>query len=177
MARGMFVAWIAVAVSAATWVAQEAPVGAQGRKTVWDKVYTAEQAAQGKTTYEVSCAGCHAKDLNGRDGGGQGPELAGNAFTKKWELQTLNQLYSEIKTRMPRNQPASLTSEEYLNLVAYILQANKFPAGETALTADTALLTSTFIAREASKAAAAPQQTTTGPLVQMIGYLQQSESN
>ena len=54
----------------------------------------------------------------------------GNAFTKKWELQTLNQLYSEIKTRMPRNQPASLTSEEYLNLVAYILQANKFPAGE-----------------------------------------------
>ena len=158
MARGMLVAWLAVAVSAAAWLSQEAKVGAQqARKTVWDKVYTDEQAGQGKTTYEVSCAGCHAKDLNGRDGGGQGPELAGNAFTKKWELQTLNQLYTEIKTRMPRNQPASLTSEEYLNLVAYILQANKFPAGDTALTADTALLTSTFIAREASKAAAAPQ--------------------
>ena len=178
MARGMLVAWLAVAVSAAAWLSQDVKVAAQqARKTVWDKVYTEEQAAQGKTTYEVSCAGCHAKDLNGRDGGGQGPELAGNAFTKKWELQTLNQLFTEIKTRMPRNQPASLTSEEYLNLVAYILQANKFPAGETALTADTALLTSTFIAREASKAAAAPQAITTGTLVQVIGCLQQSGSS
>ena len=78
---------------------------------------------------------------------------------------------------MPRNQPASLTSDEYLNLVAYILQANKFPAGETALTADTALLTSTFIAAEVSKAAAAPQPITTGTLVQVIGCLQQSGSD
>ena len=133
MARGMLVAWLAVAVFAAAWLSQEAKVGAQqARKTVWDKVYTSEQADQGKTTYEVSCAGCHAKDLNGRDGGGQGPELAGNAFTKKWELQTLNQLYTEIKTRMPRNQPASRTSEDYINLVAYIQQANKFTAGATA---------------------------------------------
>ncbi|HEV8396753.1 MAG TPA: cytochrome c [Vicinamibacterales bacterium] len=149
-----------------------AVVDAQDRKTVWDKVFTAEQAAEGKATYEVQCAGCHSKDLSGQAGGGQGPELAGNAFTKKWDLQTLNQLYTEISTRMPRNQPRSLTSAEYLSLVAYILQSNKFPAGEKELTADTAMLTSTFIAREASKAAAAPAPITTGTLVQVIGCLQ-----
>jgi len=173
MARRMLVAWFAVALVAAIWMSRQPPVGAQERKTVWDKVFTAEQAGEGKTTYEVSCAGCHAKDLTGRDGGGQGPELAGPAFTKKWELQTLNQLYSEIKTRMPRNQPASLTNEEYLNIVAYILQANKFPAGEQPLSADTAILTNTFIQREAAaKAAAAPQPIGTGTLIQVVGCLQ-----
>ena len=111
MARGMLVAWLAVAVSAAAWVvAGGAGRRTAGRKTVWDKVYTAEQAAQGKTTYEVSCAGCHAKDLNGRDGGGQGPELAGNAFTKKWELQTLNQLYSRDQDAHAA-QPAGLAHQ------------------------------------------------------------------
>ena len=160
--------WAAVILSAA--------VGAQNRKTVWDKVYTAEQAAEGKATYEVQCAGCHSKDLSGQAGGGQGPELAGNAFTKKWDLQTLNQLYTEISTRMPRNQPRSLTSAEYLSLVAFILQSNKFPAGEAELTADAAMLTSTFIAREAGKAAAAPQPITTGTLVQVVGCLQAAGS-
>jgi mono/diheme cytochrome c family protein len=151
-------------------------IGAQERKTVWDKVFTAEQAAEGKTTYDVQCAGCHSKDLTGQAGGGQGPELAGNAFTKKWDLQTLNQLYTEISTRMPRNQPRSLTSAEYLSLVAYILQSNKFPAGERELTSDTALLTSTFITRDAGKVAAAPQPITTGTLVQVIGCLQSAGS-
>jgi S-disulfanyl-L-cysteine oxidoreductase SoxD len=171
MIRGTLVALLATAVLVAAWTSHTT-VGAQERKTVWDKVFTAEQAAQGKTTYEVSCVGCHAKDLNGREGGGQGPELAGNAFTTKWELQTLNQLYSEIKTRMPRNQPASLTNDEYLNIVAYILQVNKFPAGEEPLKADTAILTTTFITREAGKAAAKPQPIGTGTLIQVVGCLQ-----
>jgi mono/diheme cytochrome c family protein len=98
MRRRTFVAGLAI-----LWCV--AVAGAQGRKTVWDKVYSEEQAAEGKATYEVQCAGCHSKDLSGQAGGGQGPELAGNAFTKKWDLQTLNQLYTEISTRMPRNQP------------------------------------------------------------------------
>ena len=175
MSRRMLVAALAVTVIGALWTKLDARLGAQERKTVWDKVFTAEQAEMGKATYEVQCAGCHAKDLSGREGGGQGPELAGAAFTKKWDLQTLNQLFSEIKTRMPRNQPASLTGDEYLAIVAYILQSNRFPAGEKALMADTAMLTSTFIAREAAKAAAAPQPITTGSLVQVVGCLQPAD--
>jgi S-disulfanyl-L-cysteine oxidoreductase SoxD len=158
---------------AGAWSMSE-PAGAQQRKTVWDKVYSSEQAERGKTEYATVCAGCHGKDLNGRDGGGQGPELAGPAFTKKWELQSLNQLYTEIKTRMPRNQPGTLTAEAYLNLVAFILESNKFPAGDEPLVADAALA-STFITQAAgAKGTPAPAAITTGSLVQVIGCLQNS---
>ena len=145
--------------------------GAQGRKTVWDKVYTSEQAALGKTEFDMVCAGCHGSDLSGRDGGGQGPELAGPAFRKKWDLQSVNQLYTEIKTRMPRNQPGTLTAEAYVNVVAYVLESNKFPAGEEALVANAALA-STFITQ--AEATKAPAAIATGALVQVIGCLQNS---
>ena len=113
-------------------------------------------------------------DLSGRDGGGQGPELAGPAFRKKWDLQSVNQLYTEIKTRMPRNQPGTLTAEAYVNVVAYVLESNKFPAGEDPLVASAALA-STFITQaETTKAAAAPAAIATGALVQVIGCLQNS---
>ena len=153
------------------WTMHE-PAGAQERKTVWDKVYTAEQAALGKAEYDVVCAGCHGKELNGRDGGGQGPELAGPAFAKKWDLQTLNQLFTEMKTRMPRNQPGTLTAEAYLNLVAYVLEGNKYPAGDQPLVADAVVLSTTFITQPESKAASTPAVIPTGSLVQVVGCLQ-----
>ena len=162
--------WLVVCAVGA-WTMHE-PAGAQGRKTVWDKVYTSEQAALGKVEYDMVCAGCHGNDLSGRDGGGQGPELAGAAFRKKWDLQSVNQLFTEIKTRMPRNQPGTLSADAYLNVVAYVLESNKFPAGDQDLVADAALA-STFITQaEATKAAAAPAAIATGALVQVIGCLQ-----
>ena len=127
LARGISVALLVAAWVGAVWVVSGTTVRAQDKKTVWDKVYTAEQATKGKVEYDTHCSGCHVKDLSGRDGGGEGPELAGAAFTKKWDFQNLNQLFSEIKTRMPRDQPASLSAEAYLNIVTYILQANKLP--------------------------------------------------
>jgi hypothetical protein len=113
------------------------------------------------------------KDLSGRDGGGEGPELAGAAFTKKWDFQNLNQLYTEIKQRMPRNAPATLAPDAYLNIVTYILQANKYPAGDDALTQDSATLAGILIAKNnAAAKTAAPQPVTTGSLVQVVGCLQ-----
>jgi mono/diheme cytochrome c family protein len=147
-------------------------VTAQDRKTVWDKVYTEEQAALGKMEYETHCVGCHVKDLSGRDGGGEGPQLAGAAFTKKWDLQNLNQLYTEIKQRMPRNQPGTLSADAYLNIVTYILQSNKYPAGEEPLSADASSLGNIFIARANTAKTAAPQPITTGSLVQVVGCLE-----
>jgi mono/diheme cytochrome c family protein len=168
--------WMSVAFLCSVWVGAASlsvSLRAQDKKTVWDKVYTAEQAARGKMEYDAHCAGCHSKDLSGRDGGGEGPQLAGAAFTKKWDFQNLNQLYTEIKTRMPRDQPGTLSDEAYLSLVTYILQANKFPEGEDALTADSALLANILIAQaNTAKAAAKPQAITTGTLVQVVGCLQ-----
>ncbi len=173
LARGISVALLFAAWVGAAWIVSGSAVRAQDKKTVWDRVYTADQATKGKVEYDNFCSGCHVKDLSGRDGGGEGPELAGAAFTKKWDFQNLNQLFTEIKTRMPRDQPATLSEEAYLNIVAYILQANKYPAGEAALTADSSALSNILIARSAAAVkAAAAQPITTGSLVQVVGCLQ-----
>jgi len=164
----LFAAWVGTA-----WLMSGTSVRAQDKKTVWDKVYTAEQATSGQMEYDTNCSGCHVKNLSGRDGGGQGPELAGAAFKKKWNFQNLNQLYTEIKTRMPRQQPASLSAEAYLNIVAYILQANTFPAGEVALTPDSEALAGILIAESSTATkSTVPKPITTGTLVQVVGCLQ-----
>jgi mono/diheme cytochrome c family protein len=173
LARGISVAPLLAAWVGASWVGSTTAVRAQDKKTVWDKVYTTEQATKGKVEYDNHCSGCHVKDLSGRDGGGEGPELAGAAFAKKWDFQNLNQLYSEIKTRMPRDQPASLSEEAYLNIVTYILQANKYPAGDDPLPPDSTALANILIARSsAAVKEAASQPITTGSLVQVVGCLQ-----
>ncbi len=35
------------------------------RTTVWDGVYTADQAARGKVVYDSHCSSCHLADLGG----------------------------------------------------------------------------------------------------------------
>ena len=161
---GAVLALLAIAAMAG-WSSQQ-QVQAQGRRTVWDKVYTEAQAAKGKTDFETSCSGCHGITLEG----GRGRPLTGNAFATKWDFQSVNQLFNEIKTRMPRDQPGSLTADSYLGIVAYILQTNKFPAGDTPLVAD-AKLASTFITRSANATAKSAEAITTGTLVQVVGCL------
>jgi mono/diheme cytochrome c family protein len=141
---------------------------AQDRKTVLDGVYTDAQAARGKNQFDTHCVVCHKEDLTGD----VGPALVGAAFNKKWNLQTVNQLFTEIKTRMPDNEPGSLKDETYLDIVTYILQANKFPAGEEELPVNAELLGNILITAKSGKAAA-PTEITTGTLVQIVGCLTQ----
>jgi hypothetical protein len=148
-------------------------VHAQNKKTVWDKVYSEEQAAKGKVEYETHCEVCHQKDLTGRASGGEGAELVGNVFTRKWEFQNLNQLFSEIKKRMPRDNPGTLSDEGYLNIVAYMLQVNKFPAGDPLAMDAKSLGGILFTAKGPAATAAAPEPLTTGTLVQVVGCLEQ----
>jgi mono/diheme cytochrome c family protein len=166
---------LAFVVAIAGWLfAVTVGVHTQNKKTVWDKVYSEEQAAKGKIEYETHCEVCHQKDLTGRASGGEGAELVGNVFTRKWEFQNLNQLFSEIKKRMPRDNPGTLSDEGYLNVVAYLLQVNKFPAGDP-LELDAARLGAILFTSKAGATgpAAAAEPLTTGALVQVVGCLEQ----
>jgi mono/diheme cytochrome c family protein len=111
--------------------AQKIP-GPDGGKSVWDSVYAPTQADAGKGVYQDKCSACHGADLSG----GRGPALRGDTFFKTWGNDNLGLLYGRMKTRMPRDAPASLKDEEYLNIVAYVLQANELPAGTRPLVAD-----------------------------------------
>jgi S-disulfanyl-L-cysteine oxidoreductase SoxD len=101
--------------------------------SVWDGVYTSEQASRGNSAYNASCAVCHRADL----GGGQARALAGAKFFESWGEDTLDSLFAVIRERMPASQPGSLDEATYLDILAYILQRNEYPSGAAALTAET----------------------------------------
>jgi mono/diheme cytochrome c family protein len=95
--------------------------------------YTAAQADAGKAQFQTTCAPCHGADLSG----GEGPDLAGAEFLKRWGKQTTSDLFKYVQG-MPPGGPA-LTDPEYVTVVAYILQQNGAAAGDKALEATTAV--------------------------------------
>ena len=109
---------------------------AQG-KTTADSVYTAAQAKRGETVYSTSCASCHGPDLIG---GGQASPLTGKDFIDAWNNQPLGDLFDRIQTTMPADAPGSLKPAEAADVMAFILSKAMFPAGDTELPADAAML-------------------------------------
>ncbi len=106
------------------------PVASQTRRSVWDGVFTAEQAARGKTMFATTCAACHAADLSG----GNGPALKGDVFVSHWMEGSLDALFARVKS-MPPNR-ANLGDSAYIDLLAFVLDANAFPAGAQELNAE-----------------------------------------
>jgi mono/diheme cytochrome c family protein len=107
-----------------------APAVAQVSTTVLDGIYTPEQAARGEAVYSMHCSGCH----EGQNA--DGPELVGKAFLDRWREDTLDPLFTFIKTSMPGDLPGGLDERAYVDVTAYILQANSFPTGKRALSPD-----------------------------------------
>ena len=90
-------------------------------------VFTEAQADAGGTTFAAQCAACHGRDLAGSDA----PPLAGSGFFSAWKAQSTQYLFKYVQ-EMPPGGPY-LTTEQYLGVIAYILQQNGFPAGSKAL--------------------------------------------
>jgi mono/diheme cytochrome c family protein len=111
-------------------VASLASALAQAPTTVLDGVYTHEQAERGEAVYSSSCIGCH----EGQDA--DGPELTGRVFLDRWREDTLEPLFTFIKTSMPGNTPGSLDERAYTDIIAFILEANGLPAGTKELSPD-----------------------------------------
>lgn len=108
--------------------AQE-PAASESR-SVWDGVYTDEQAKRGEAIYRKECASCHGPTLNG---GESAPPLTGGAFLSNWNGLTLGDLFDRIRKSMPQNAPGKLTRQQNADVLAFALSANKFPAGKTEL--------------------------------------------
>ena len=111
------------------------------RKTVREAVYTDAQAERGKKVYEANCVTCHLPDLDGSanpDAGARGAPLVGTRFVQDFGESKVSNLFNKMKRDMPSGRPGTLTDQEYLDAAAFVLQRNKFPAGATELTEDTA---------------------------------------
>ena len=98
------------------------------RRSVWDGVYTDAQAARGERQYGRSCEQCHGPDLAG-DAVMEIPALSLDSFMTSWNGKTVKDLFDTVKRSMPKDKPGSLGTGSYVDVVAYLLQANKFPSG------------------------------------------------
>ncbi len=101
------------------------PAAAQ---TVWDGVYTKEQAERGKDIYLAECVLCHGATLLGAE---DGPAVTGEGFRMAWDGRTADQLVERIRTTMPSDGPGFLSRAQSTDLTAFIFSDNGFPAGET----------------------------------------------
>jgi hypothetical protein len=96
------------------------------KPSVWDGAYTDAQAARGEARYRANCSRCH----------GEGPRR-GEAFMRDWSGSDVGALFARTKATMPPGAAGSFTDAEYLDLIAYMLRVNEFPAGREELRSET----------------------------------------
>src|SRR5262245_1060654 len=112
MKRGVFVITALILVATAGAAAQSTESTA---RTVWDGVYTEEQAERGQHEYATHCENCHREDLSGYSG-----LLRGNRFMDKFREASLHLLFDKTKTTMPRGAAGSLSDGAYVDIVSYL---------------------------------------------------------
>ena len=94
-------------------------------KSVWQGVYNESQAARGDTEHQNNCTSCHGTE-----------KYSGEAFAKAWIGRTAFDLFDQLKTTMPDDNPGGLSVQQYTDIVAYIFKVNGMPAGADSLSSD-----------------------------------------
>jgi SAM-dependent methyltransferase len=104
---------------------------AQGKpRTVWDGVYTTEQAARGAVLYDRECAECHGPS---GIGGSMAPALVGAAFSANYDGLTVGDLFDRNRNTMPPGKEGQIGAAENAAITAFMLQFNAFPEGPSEL--------------------------------------------
>lgn len=116
-------------------------------QSVWDGSYTTAQGERGQRLYTTHCARCHGTDLLAdgpeqlardaarlsHDAPQRTPPLLGPTFIGNWNGLAVGDLFERTRVSMPQQAPGSLTGQQVADIVAYLLQQNGFPSGNTEL--------------------------------------------
>ncbi len=94
-------------------------------KSALQGVYTDGQASRGDNEHAANCTSCHSTT-----------NYAGAAFVKTWVGRTAFDLFEQLRTTMPDDSPGSLSQQQYVDIVAYILKINGYPSGADSLSTD-----------------------------------------
>jgi mono/diheme cytochrome c family protein len=126
------------AASMCMWLTMSlAHLRAQESKTVWDGVYTADQAKRGQALYVQHCGACHGASLMGAEAA---PALTGLEFGANWNGLSLGDLFERIRTSMPSDDPGKASAQQKADILAYMLRVGEFPQGATELPRDQQIL-------------------------------------
>lgn len=112
-------------------------VNAQTGRSIWDGVYTEEQADSGAQLYEMSCAECHGGEL---EGGETAPALLGGEFMWAWNGLSVGDLFERLRISMPEGNPSDMSRSEKADVLAFLLFRNDVPSGDEVLGDRTARL-------------------------------------
>ena len=93
--------------------------------TTADGIFTIAQAERGLQLFEGICSECH-------DAG----DWTDPGFRGRWKDQSVFQLWYYINDRMPYDDPWSLNRQQVTDVLTYILQLNRLPAGDAELATD-----------------------------------------
>lgn len=103
-----------------------------------DGVYTIVQAKQGKVVYDEVCLECHGTMATATPD--MAPLLNDHVFQAAWKDRSLAELFDKVRNTMPPNKVGTLSTQQLVDLLAYLLSANALPAGDVPLTDDTETL-------------------------------------
>jgi mono/diheme cytochrome c family protein len=156
----------AISMLACAALGTELAAAPRQSKSVWDGVYTQQQADRGAATFASTCARCHAAAPNGEEG----RNLVGKAFWDSFRESTVDHLLDYVSRNMPNGAGGSLSANTYADLVAFILNRNDLPAGAAELTKDSAVGVQ-IIAKNG------PGELPNGTLVRLVGCLGGKEGN
>jgi mono/diheme cytochrome c family protein len=107
--------------------------------SIWDGIFTEAQATRGQAAYTGACALCHGIRLDGAPDDPDmraTPPLARARFLRVWEGRTLGTLLAFTRATMPEDNPNSLTGQEYVDVIAYMLSVGGMPVGNDELQTD-----------------------------------------
>jgi mono/diheme cytochrome c family protein len=114
-----------VAIFAVRASAQDSTAAAIPERPLTSGVYSAKQVERGEGVYKTSCQSCHAKS-----------EYTGDKFKVAWVSKTAFDIFNQVRTEMPEDNPGSLERQEYVDVIAYIFSLNSYPAGADDLPGD-----------------------------------------
>jgi mono/diheme cytochrome c family protein len=128
-----------LAAGAPAFAAEPTPAG----KQAGDGVFTTDQSKRGEAVYNANCVMCHQPDLGGKE---PVPELAGDKFLAHWLGHNVAELFKRVSTTMPQGKPGTLTPDQYIDVISFLLDSNGFKSGDTELKAGSDALSTITIA-------------------------------
>lgn len=95
------------------------PLSAQSDRSTRDGVFSKAQADRGRSVFVGVCANCHTRS-----------QFNDGTWRRKWEGRTVFDVLESIRSTMPNDNPSSLSDREYVEVIAYLLAQNGYPAGD-----------------------------------------------
>jgi hypothetical protein len=102
------------------------------QRTIWDGVYTDDQALRGQNSFAGNCRSCHTDALAAVLSADprRPPTVDGFSVNPR----DLSELFLFVTEWMPADSPGGLAPQIYVDVIAYLLQRSGAPAGPVELT-------------------------------------------